>query len=470
MSKIKNTILKTTKLFTSHITMTSVIGPYNIDELSHKKEITLDEDLQKDEVKNFILIPKNTTIIFNNTKIPADESSYYRKLLNIFKQLEIHEINYNIKIYVHDRNAFIKSGLLENIKNINLTINYLFYDYTKEEFIEEETRLENLIQPIKDSNLSPYEKYLAVYNLVKNFKAYNEHPSDPKQSRCIRYILENEYMVCVGFASLLEILLNKINIPTIRIYLDVDAQRGQGDNLYFTGHQRNIVKIDDDKYNIHGIYIADPTADNDINKDLYLYSNITFDRTKESKTLEYLNLYDLLLDFHTFDEFQEKINHYLKRKISASSKRIYKKKIIDSYTYLYCYILNILCTLDHKRYLDFSEEYNETIYELKKKNVPLQQLEQIFSDFLVEYYNYIIKLTNKKIEESSTYQALNQIKEKLLHQNKTEITLSEKITKKENKDLGIKLYPYCYNSLEPRKNYLTSESQEQLPKKLKKLY
>ena len=74
-----------------------------------------------------------------------------------------------------------------------------------------------LIEPIKNSNLSPLEKFIAIYNVVKNFKPYKESPDQLEESRYLRYILNNEYMVCVGYAKLLKILCEKVGIKVINL-------------------------------------------------------------------------------------------------------------------------------------------------------------------------------------------------------------------------------------------------------------
>ena len=64
--------------------------------------------------------------------------------------------------------------------------------------MEEEKKLEELVKDIKTSNLSQFEKFIAVYNIVKNYKEFKENENNRDQARALRYILDNEYMVCVG--------------------------------------------------------------------------------------------------------------------------------------------------------------------------------------------------------------------------------------------------------------------------------
>ena len=205
-----------------------VVGKYTISELNKKEEIILTVDLTDEEINNFNYINDNTIITIVESDYTKDEKTYFEKLIKIFKALSTHNRNYNIKINVKNRELLKQSNLLILHKNINLLINNDHYNYSKEEYLKEEDILEKLVKPIKESNLSPYEKYLAVYNIVKQFKPYKENEEDKNQSRDIRYILNNEYMVCVGYAKLLKTLLDKVGIPSIRISVGVDTSYDDG--------------------------------------------------------------------------------------------------------------------------------------------------------------------------------------------------------------------------------------------------
>ena len=87
------------------------------------------------------------------------------------------------------------------------------------------------------------------------------------KSRALRYILDNEYMVCVGYAKLLVELLDKVGIDATLLSVEVDTSYDDGFTLdekivEASGHKRAIISIDDNKYNLHGLYISDPTWDN----------------------------------------------------------------------------------------------------------------------------------------------------------------------------------------------------------------
>ena len=62
--------------------------------------------------------------------------------------------------------------------------------------MEEEKKLNSLVEPIKNSELSPLEKYISVYNIVKDFKDENYLNDDYvyNMGRKISNIMFNQYI------------------------------------------------------------------------------------------------------------------------------------------------------------------------------------------------------------------------------------------------------------------------------------
>ncbi len=114
-------------------------------------------------------------------------------------------------------------------------------------------------QIINEGELSPAEKLLYAYDIIKSF-GYNESSVDLNDSRYIPEIIQTGNIVCVGYSSFIEQLLKELDIPTTKISVSVKKD----DKLF--GHARNVVRLDDDKYNIHGLYAFDATWDSAADK------------------------------------------------------------------------------------------------------------------------------------------------------------------------------------------------------------
>lgn len=452
---------------------------HNFDEITTTKELVLSDiqNLSEEDINNFIYINPLAKIELLRMQSGleksydcSDEVEYLNTLKNIFKILSTHNRTYNISIRIENRELLSESGIL-NIPNINLTIWNDCYEYKKEEYLKEEEKIDKMIFSIKESNLSPYEKYLAAYNLVKQFKPYKDSKKNKDHARYLRYILNNEYMVCVGYARLFKTFLDKLGIPSIQIGVDIDISYDEGyskENIptRLRGHERLIVKIDDDKWNIHGIFISDPTWDNSIEYDLYNNSAITFDKKKEARRLERLTEYDLLLDFHTFDDFTIKINYYLKRKIKESYKKTYQDKLIHSYKKIYDKIVEILMQLDYPKYIEIINKYEKLIKDIMYGRISdMKQIEDTFASFLTNYAMYIIPLSNKKIPDNILYQAARNVKTSLEGYGKEEIKEWNKYTRKINQMVHSFSFPYSYNPKDTRINYLKTRGKIKIKSK-----
>ena len=111
---------------------------------------------------------------------------------------------------------------------------------------------------INENNLSPVEKVMYAYDIMKTFP-YNESKKDAFDSRDPHKIVETGNIVCVGYSDMLKIILNGLDENIKVMNLVVTGYDKQQDVKY--NHARNIIRIDDDKYNMHGIYSVDATWD-----------------------------------------------------------------------------------------------------------------------------------------------------------------------------------------------------------------
>lgn len=135
------------------------------------------------------------------------------------------------------------------------------YVTTIENLILREDIMDSIIEEVNRFELSPLEKYMYLYNIVKMYKEYKEVEEDnnPYLSRYSEYTLFNDYMVCVGFAELLEELVDRLKNKNV--VCSTYSCSIVDDNDKESGHCRCLIKIKDEKYDIDGIYIADPTWD-----------------------------------------------------------------------------------------------------------------------------------------------------------------------------------------------------------------
>ena len=103
--------------------------------------------------------------------------------------------------------------------------------------------------------------------IMLNF-LYNEELTDKlTESRSISKSLSNGYIVCVGYSKIFCQLLSELGINSNLVY--IEPKNGGG------GHARVIVKVIDEKYNINGVYVFDPTWDCNMDMALVQHSDGT---------------------------------------------------------------------------------------------------------------------------------------------------------------------------------------------------
>ena len=435
------------------------IGNYSLNDLRHIDYITINDDIPDQDIANIEHLKSGISIsIKANYITQEEENKYYRNVKKILTKMLKYHKKYNLSIDVNNRELFRKSGILSIIpKNVEINIRNNEYIYTISDYLMEEEKLEKLIAPIREANLSPLEKYLAIYDIVKSFKPYKENNTDKRQSRDLRYILkdDNEYIVCVGFARLLLELLTRAGIPCKYIHVDVDSSREVDQTINHAGHARNLVKIDDDKYGVHGIYLSDSTFDSGVSQNTYIHSLLTFDRLKEAKKLEKLNDLDLLLDFHNLNEFEKKITYYLKKednelKGNVNSDLDLTKRIYKS---LYLKIMEILLCINEPLFIKLYNEYNNVLYN-NINDIDIKLLNEIISRFTTEYYRYIITVINKPIEMNTILTAATAAKKEISKiENEEFVTWLRKLID-DNLVAQKTMFPYVYNPNNDTEAYL----------------
>lgn len=333
----------------------------------------------------------------NKLKNTNKQNIYYTNSLNFdFNTLEenITEIHYNNNTYIEIDGEEINK-FIEKLKNYNnniklvLRISYDLYDREElekikykdlvefkseqdlnrlkvDDLINVDKLLDLFIEDIKISDLSPFEKYTAAYNIVKSFKQYNMFMNDKyldqkisDQSRSLYLILLNDYIVCCGYTVFLSTLLYKLNIRSLSF----------GDDK----HQINLTNIVDPKYNINGYYFSDVTTENyyyykmgnlnQLNKTVNYFSHITYDRCM-NKYSELLNNQKTISEPMNMKDDNEMLE-YLNKNIETNFKGI--DNIKDT-----IYILDpeyYEKIKNKKANLEFAHEINE--YFKSKNNKPI---------------------------------------------------------------------------------------------------
>lgn len=306
--------------------------------VSKSNYLTIEDTITDYENLKLIAPHKRISIKKDGWKEIKDYDNVYRIISTIRENGQDNYIEIEIDLY--DRENFKKSKLYQSDLQYNISGVELLLEYDHEEYKKQEELLDLITNDIKNSDFSPFEKYIAVYNIAKKFKDYNENEKDLGASRYFKYFMNNEYMVCVGFAKLLADLCERVGINTYSYSLKVDISYDKGFSkeeklVDLAGHARIIVDIKDPKYNIDGYYVADPTWDNFLEYDLYNYALMSFDKTAQNKRYVNLTIEDLLMNVRSIEEYIEKINFILNRSKDDNELSSIKGKILKIIKDLY---------------------------------------------------------------------------------------------------------------------------------------
>lgn len=375
----------------------NLISYYTYDvlkDMEEGNELHIFKPLTDDEIKYFKLL-KGVNICFN-----------YKDYNNMFDSIEkLESINSNFKYYVkvnnYDKQLFNQELFNHDKISNKIEVNYEFVDMSISDYLNHEKYLYELIKPA--INLSPYEKFLYAYNITKHYKKYNEvdENDDKFKSRKLYKIIDNdEYMVCVGYANMFQDLLTKLGINSTTYSVGVDVGFDSLDALSeysedaiskYGGHSRVIVNLVDPKYGIDGIYQSDPTWDNVIDEDSYIYSTMTFNEAHLAKRYLYQDNSEYsLLSSNTLEEFYNNVNKYMDRLINDKTMAIAFTEEKAQFR-LINDLLDIIEKLDRKYYNSLITKYQ--VIERYQTTV----IGKYYTDFLYDVGNYIVSKINNPV-------------------------------------------------------------------------
>ena len=379
-----------------------LLGGNTYSKLSRYTKFALTKSINSEELKNIIYVNKNIEDVF----FEYDDYDNIFSVINYFRE---YFPTLKFTINVRDKERFYKY-VLDNIElllnsQIYLSVAGYFSDaISLSDFMNYERRLYDFVQPAV--NLSPFEKYLFVYNLVKTFKAYKENEDYPGASRNIYEILDNEYMVCVGYAHLLQNLLRRLGIESYDITVDVEGgldnvkddvtilpervvDKKTGEEKVVepeaVGHARAQIHLVDEKYGIDGYFFADPTWDNYLEQDFYLFSLMSNNEYNGIRRYNYIRIdrIDELFFVVDIEEFYRKLTFLINRN---------KDKSIDSYIFDF---MKCFQNLDLQFFLYLINKYDglKEKFELNHKLQPDEE-----EGILFDIGEHIVQKTNKLVD------------------------------------------------------------------------
>ena len=289
--KCKKPYKKIEKIF-SLLDSDMPITSLSIIDTSIKKDESVKYSIRYSKEKDYTTGEEGYVLIFNN----FDSISDIKSAINIFKKhnKKIDEIKINLLNKDYDDIRLITS--IEKEYNVSLYYKEAYKSITLKDYISMRETLNYYKNLILEANLSPLEKVTFAYDIIKSF--HYQEAEDRSISRNIHSIVRDGKIVCVGYAAFLSQLLKEVGIDSFSISTSVPTKDG------IKGHQRNVVKIKDDKYSVDGVFALDATwdsakdlikiVDENGKEDIVRSSKKQENQTKE-KEYDNLSLYEYFL-------------------------------------------------------------------------------------------------------------------------------------------------------------------------------
>ena len=376
-----------------------------------------------------------------------NEDKEYDKYYNIIAKLRENNQNNEVHITVNNKEAFVKSKLYNS--DFDYVVVNGIHEFKSKKIKKDNELLELMVKDIKDSSYSPLEKYIAVYNIAKKFKAYLESPNDKDESRYVDKLLYNDYMVCVGYASLLQELLNKVGIKSYKYGVAADISYDGGFTLEekpidLGGHARLIVDIKDPKYNIDGFYVTDPTGDNYLEQDYYNHSLMSFDKTSQEKRYFKLTDEDLLLNCKSKEEYIDKVNLLF----DMQKRKSYIKTDEKALSHICKKIKDILLNLYPDKYVALTKDLKE--FEEKKYSIVREEREKMEEKLSYELIDkagdFFIEKLGKDIKIDTLVDAACNVNKDVFNLTDEQLKVYKEDLLNKNRKRDAFSFPYYYNS------------------------
>ena len=234
-------------------------------------------------------------------EFPFYEKNHIQPIINKVKALKSDKIKLIVIIQAEQKNfsdeelkVFLSLEKLLKENEIPLYFDGGYKEtYTLEEVIKADKKLDEIIDKINKSDLSPLEKYLYIYNyLTKKKYKYDPHEKDENYideysylPRDIISVINTDYIVCAGYSELNKYLCTNVGIKCFINYLTVFGQD------HMESHMNNLIYLKDDKYHINGLFYSDACWDNNDQKRTYSFSLIPILDAHKLKniTIRFLN-------------------------------------------------------------------------------------------------------------------------------------------------------------------------------------
>lgn len=182
------------------------------------------------------------------------DSSNLLDTLYLCEKINVPAIIDGVNISLENYQKILDSYDFNRLNGREIAIHYQDYGSTIDinTLYDTSCQINYITKRIKKYNLSPLERVMLVYDIVKNNYYHKEDQRESYLiSRTLDNVLNSGYIVCVGYVAIINAMLKNLDINVISMICETKRDR----------HCRSMIYLKDAKYNIDGIYVLDPTWD-----------------------------------------------------------------------------------------------------------------------------------------------------------------------------------------------------------------
>jgi len=249
-----------------------------VKDIIYDKELNFYEDLTEEQVQTICSYLDKRKIKGDLSFSSINNGRLIKKIIDKFESIESDETESTISIEIKNRELFDYSAFNDLEQNSRIrVITETDEPVDMNMFIKMEEKISEIIKDLKEheNELSPFEKLLWLYNIVETYREHKQERTeeDWKISRFLNKLLFSNKMVCVGFSHLLSELSQRSSLKVWEnpaLAYCKNKSDVSSDNY---NHQNNLVFLEDEKYDIKGIYLLDADHDNHQINDLFVFNH-----------------------------------------------------------------------------------------------------------------------------------------------------------------------------------------------------
>ena len=322
-----------------------------------------EDDIYKYSIEGINKFLKTNDPILDNSTISINEEEGIIEFIENNPCLKERQLIINGEYGINHDDLDPLVELFKDHKDYKVAIEGNSEYVTIEEYEKTVHAIDEIVNKIRKYNLSPLEQIMYAYDLVRD-RVYTKEGEDEDYtvSRDLSSALLGDKIVCVGYSVIFEKVLDNLGIKSSMITL-----KGKNNK---PGHRRNMILVDDPKYDVNGIYFFDATWDSKKkdSESSFLDSYKFFCKTKkEISKYDSIKYEDYTLE--GLDNLPEKFEQILKEKgLSAVPRDMiqlinYISKLIDGEDLINTFMLIDMPEIPE--YLRFKYTNEELIEKVK---------------------------------------------------------------------------------------------------------